>query len=252
MCILAVAWRAHPRWQLILAGNRDEFHARPAAPLAPWDDAPGIIAGRDLQSGGAWLGVSTHGRCAVVTNRRGFGPPAPDKASRGALVTDLLTGTGLYANPDTAPLDVFNPFNLVLIDGGQARFLTSHPLPVRAGLTPGLYGLSNGALDDPWPKTLQLKAALLDWLTHEATDPDALFDALRDESPPDAGLRPDQPSEIADEAAASPVFIRHPVYGTRCSTVVAVDADGRGVIAERRFDAAARQTGVTRIAFRWP
>jgi uncharacterized protein with NRDE domain len=252
MCILALAHRAHPRWRLILIGNRDEFHARPAAPLARWEDRPSMLAGRDLQSGGTWLGVSDDARCAIVTNRRGFGPPAPDKASRGALVTDLITGIGPYADPANAPLDAFNPFSLILIDGTDAHFLTNRPDPVRTALTPGLYGLSNGALDAPWPKTLQLKAALLAWLTTDAIDPTQLFDALRAESLPQAGLAPETPSDIADEAASSPVFIRNPVYGTRCSTIVAVDAQGNGTITERRFDAEGADIGETCLPFHWP
>ncbi len=253
MCIMAMAWHTHPRWRLVLIGNRDELHARPAAPLARWDEPDHLIAGRDLQSGGTWLGVSEQGRCAIVTNRRGYGLPDPAKASRGALVTDLLTGRDAHADPDSAPLDAFNPFNLILIDHRQAHFLTNRPHPLRTRLTPGLYGLSNGALDDPWPKTLALKAALLDWLVEEgADDPANLFDALRSETLPDAGIAPEVPSDAPDEAAVSPVFIRNPVYGTRCSTIVAIDREGRGWIAERRFDAGGSRTGESRFEFRWP
>ncbi|MET0370150.1 MAG: NRDE family protein [Sphingobium sp.] len=252
MCIMAMAWRAHPRWQLILAGNRDEFHARPAAPLADWTDRPGLIAGRDLQSGGTWLGVARAGRVAIVTNLRGFGDPQPDRASRGALVTDLLAAEGRYSDPPASSLDDFNPFNLILIEAECARFLTNRPAPLVTPLTPGLYGLSNGSLDAPWPKTLALKAALLAWLTKDTERPEALFDALRLETLPAAGIAPITPSDIADEAAASPVFIRNPVYGTRCSTVIAIGTDGASFIAERRFDANAIQTGETLIPFAWP
>jgi uncharacterized protein with NRDE domain len=98
MCIAAFAWRAHPRWLLIAAANRDEYHARPAASLARWPDADHVLAGWDLQSGGTWLGVSEQGRFALVTNVRGYGLPDVDRASRGALVSDLLTGAGRYAN----------------------------------------------------------------------------------------------------------------------------------------------------------
>jgi uncharacterized protein with NRDE domain len=251
MCIMAMAWRAHPRWHLILIGNRDEFHARPAAPLGRWDSAPSLIAGRDLQSGGTWLGVSEAGRCAIVTNRRGFGAPAPDRVSRGTLVADLLTGSGAYADPLTAAIGDFNPFNLIFIDGQKAHFLTNRPHEVRTILTPGLYGLSNGALDAPWSKTLQLKAALLDWLVNDAAPPEALFDALRSETLSDAGVAPDTPSDVPDEAAVSPIFIRHPLYGTRCSTIVAIDAKGRGTITERRFDARGVETGESSLSIRW-
>ncbi|MCI4589539.1 NRDE family protein [Sphingobium sp. BYY-5] len=251
MCIMAMAWNAHPRWHLILIGNRDEYHARPAAPIARWQDRPGLIAGRDLQSGGTWLGVSEAGRVAIVTNLRGYGDPRPDHVSRGALVTDLLAGDGPYADVAQAAFDDFNPFNLILIDRDRAHFLTNRPAPLHTTLTPGLYGLSNGALDAPWPKTLALKAALLAWLTQGAEEPERLLDALRIETLPDAGIAPAMPSDAPDEAAASPIFIRSPVYGTRCSTVVAIDHNGQGRIAERRFDENSRIAGESEKRFSW-
>ncbi|SEQ70678.1 NRDE family protein [Sphingobium sp. YR768] len=251
MCIMAMAWDTHPRWPLVLIGNRDEYHARPTAPLAHWADRKGVIAGRDLRSGGTWLGVSEEGRAAIVTNLRGYGGPDPDRASRGALVTDLLAGDGLYADPAQAVIGDFNPFNLILIDGAGAHFLTNRPEPIRTMLGPGLYGLSNGALDAPWPKTLTLKAALLGWLMAGAERPEILFDALRQDNLSDAGIAPDAPSDAPDEAAASPIFIRHPLYGTRCSSIVAIGRDGRGQIFERRFDAGGEQAGETVIGFDW-
>lgn len=249
MCIMAMAWNAHPRWRLVLIGNRDEYHARPAAPIARWTDRPGVIAGRDLQSGGTWLGVSDAGRAAIVTNVRGYGPPQPDRASRGALVSDLLAGDDAYAD-GTAPGD-FNPFNLIWIDGPSAHFLTNRPAPLRIALTPGVYGLSNGALDTPWPKTLALKGALLAWLTSGQHQPEHLFDALRTETLPDAGIAPTTPSDAPDEAAASPIFIRNPLYGTRCSSIIMVDADGQGMIRERRFDPDGAPSGEDTIGFDW-
>lgn len=252
MCVAALAWEAHPRWRLVAIGNRDEYHARPAAPLAQWDN--GMIAGRDLKSGGTWLGVS--GRSfALVTNRRGFGDPDPGKASRGALVTDLLTGAGRYADVQTAPLQDFNPFNLCLVSAGGMSFLSNRPGDVRTSLTHGIYGLSNGALDEPWPKTLQLKARLLDWLTgpcaNRAEDLAPLFAALREERHADIGLPPSEPSDVPREPRDSSVFIRDAVYGTRCSTVVAVDREGQGTITERRFSAEGEATGETTLPFRW-
>src|SRR6476620_11021966 len=108
MCVAAFAWRAHPRWPLVVLANRDELHAREAAPLAAWDDGSGIIAGRDLRSGGTWLGLSEAGRLALVTNLRGYGLADPDKASRGGLVTGLLTGA---LEPQSVDLTPYNPFN---------------------------------------------------------------------------------------------------------------------------------------------
>ncbi len=251
MCVLAFAWRAHPRWPLVMFGNRDELHARPTAPLARWDDLP-VIAGRDLLSGGTWLGVAEAGRFAVVTNLRGFGMPAPDRASRGALVTDMLAGEGEAADPAHASLDGYNPFNLIVADPAEAWFLTDRPAPARTRLAPGIYGLSNGRLDEPWPKTLRLKAVLLDWLMGEAEGPGRLLDALAERALPDEGARAAPPSEVPQEPAVSPVFILNPVYGTRCSTVVAIDAEGHGQIAERRYAADGAVTGETALDFLWP
>lgn len=248
MCVLALAWQAHPRWRLVVAGNRDEYHARPAAPLARWSDADHLIAGRDLQSGGTWMGVSKRGRFVVVTNLRGFGMPREGRPSRGALVTDLLNG----ADSETIALDAYNPVNLIAVDGREAHFLTNRPAPLRTGLTSGLYGLSNGTLDEPWPKTLQLKSHLLDWLTGAATDPALLLPGLREETLPDAGVDPATPSDVPQEPAHSPIFINNAIYGTRCSSVVAIDCAGSGQFLERRFSASGEAVGETRLDFRWP
>jgi len=251
MCVLAFAWQAHPRWHLIVAGNRDELHARPAAPLGRWDAPDHVLAGRDLQSGGTWLGVSEQGRLAVVTNVRGYGMAEPDRASRGALVTDMLAGEGRYADPGLADLADFNPFNLIVADRERAHFLSNRPEAIRIVLDHGIYGLSNGALDEPWPKTMELKARLLDWIVGDATRPEALLDDLRMETLPDVGLRSAEPSDAPQEPAVSPVFIHDPIYGTRCSTVVAIDVEGRGIMIERRFDAEGAPTGDTSLAFAW-
>lgn len=252
MCVLAFAWRPHPRWRLVMAGNRDELHARPAAPLARWKHPDHMLAGKDLQSGGTWLGVSERGRFAVVTNLRGYGPPVPDRASRGALVTDLLSGAGAYADPGEAMLSDFNPFNLIMADRNETRFLSNRPEVIRSRLAPGLYGLSNGALDEPWPKTMRLKEILLDWVVVGASRPEALLDGLREETLPDVGLHPAVRSDIPQEPTLSSIFIRNPVYGTRCSTVVAIDDQGCGLIVERRYDPTGEVTGETALSFSWP
>lgn len=253
MCVAAFAWQAHPGWLLVAIGNRDEFHARPAAPLSEWDNR--ILAGRDLRSGGTWLGVNPAGRFALVTNLRGHGGPDANRASRGTLVTDLLTATGRYADPATAALQDFNPFNLILADHSTAHFLSNRPEDIRTHLAHGIYGLSNGMLDEPWPKTLQLKGALLDWLNRapdrSGDDFADLFAALRNEDLADVGVAPREPSDVPREAAETPVFIRDAIYGTRCSTVVAVDHTGTGTIIERRFSADGESTGETRLAFAW-
>ena len=232
MCVAAAAFRAHPHWRLVVIGNRDEFHERPTAPLARWTD--GVIAGRDLQAGGTWLGVNEAGRFALVTNLRVDGYPLPHLASRGALVTDWLGGRE-PASPET-----MNPFNLFLADAETASHLSNHPEVRRLPLAPGIHGLSNGPHEQPWAKTLALEAALENWLAAGSTDPAPLFAALADRTElPGAG----------PEARFSPVFIRNPAYGTRCSTVLMIAGDGAARIIERRFDAEGRTTGETDLAF---
>ena len=222
MCVAALAWHAHPRWRLVAIGYRDEFHGRPTAPLARWGD--GILAGRDLQAGGTWLGVSGN-RFGLVTNLRAEGFPQPDLASRGELVTDWLR----WHVPDRTL--AMNPFNLWLADEKRLHFVTNHPEPAGLRLPPGIHGLSTGARGDRWFKTARLETALATWLDQDQP-PEALFTALADQTP----QSPDP------EDAFSSVFIASPTYGTRCSTVVLIDAQGHGRIIERSFDMAAHQT----------
>ena len=245
MCVLAFAWRASPRWRLVLAGNRDELHARAAEPLHRWRDAPNVLGGRDLKSGGGWLGVSEEGRFAVVTNLSGYGSPALDAPSRGALVSDALTGSGAFAHLQAEQAAPFNPFNLIVADSGEAVFWRNRPQVDRRVLLPGVYGLSNGDADQPWPKTQTLMSALSAWLDG-TSPPEAMLEPLSDDVPPPGA------AAMTERGARTGVFVRNEVYGTRCSTVVAIDSKGRGVIVERRFDAGGQRVGQTQLAFGWP
>ena len=240
MCVAAVAWAAHPRWRLVCIGNRDEFHARPAAPLARWDN--GIIAGRDLTGGGTWLGVHEAGRFTLVTNFRQPEGPQPNRPSRGKMVVDLLEGR----TPEH--LAQMNSFNVIHAEGGEAGYLTNVPEVRWVPLMPGIHGLSNGGFHDRWPKTRQLEASLAHWLEQGRSDVESLLDVLRAETPDPALARPSE----GPEPRFAPIFIRNPDYGTRCSTVIAVESDGAGTIVERRFDPDGVATGDTRFAFRWP
>lgn len=231
MCVAAIAWNAHPHWPLVVIANRDEYHARLSAPLARWDN--GILAGRDLEAGGTWLGAAP-GRFALVTNRRAPGYPRPGMASRGGLVTAALLGT------EAGDPAAMNPFNLFECSASGASFTTNYPAFDRRALSPGIHSLSNGALDEPWFKKQAVEAALGGWL-REPGPMEALFAPLADDTR--------DPSEPDSHYAA--VFVRNETYGTRCSTVVAVDAGGNGVIIERSFDAQARPSGECRIGFTW-
>lgn len=229
MCVVALARHVHPDWPLILIGNRDEFHARAAAPIAAWTDGSGIVAGRDLQAGGTWLGVhGPSGRVVVVTNVRGAAPD-PAKASRGALVVDLLRGQGRFADPAAADLDRFNAFNLFAVDG-EARLLTNRPAPRIDSLGPGVHALANEPVDAPCPRADRLRAALAAVVAARG-DPADLLDTLT----------------AADEPA---LFLRGDVYGTRASTLVAIAADGRARMVERRYEKGGRPAGTTALEFR--
>ncbi|HEY0598320.1 NRDE family protein [Sphingopyxis sp.] len=230
MCVVALAHRAHPDWPLLLIGNRDEFHARPAAPLHSWDDGSDIVAGRDLQAGGTWLGLHrASGRAVVVTNVRGA-MPDPAKESRGALVVDMLRGEGRFAAPTAEDLPRFNAFNLFAVEGGETRLLTNRPVPLIMPLEPGVHALANEPVDAPCPRATRLRIAL------EATvaaggDGERLLDTLMAEDDP-------------------ALFLRGDVYGTRASTLVAVSAAGDVRMIERRYEKDGRPAGTTALEFR--
>lgn len=238
MCLLAIAWKIHPRWRLLLAGNRDEFHHRPAAALARWEDQPAVLAGRDLTSGGTWAGIDVRGRMAVVTNVRDPAIRNPDGPSRGALVAGFLAGGG-SATASMQRLQSqardYAPFNLLLADGDTCEYLGNTPRPRRAALAPGVHGLSNGDLDEPWPKVVALQQRLAAWIAAGEDDPTPLWQALADETPATDDALPDTGVGIELERMLSPAFIRGRDYGTRASTLIAIDHAGRGWIAERRF-----------------
>jgi len=228
MCVVALAWRVHPDWPLILVGNRDEFHDRPSAPLAAWDDGSGIVAGRDLQAGGTWMGLhAPSGRAVVVTNVRGA-LPDPAKASRGALVTDLLLGDGCFAAPTEGDLDRFNAFNLFAADG-EAKLLTNRPTPRIETLTPGVHAIANEPTDRACPRAERLRAAL-EAVVDTASDPAGLLDTL---------------TATGDPA----LFLRGDVYGTRASTLIAIDGKGTAHVTERRYEKG-RPAGTTALQIR--
>lgn len=249
MCLIAFAWQAHPRWRLVLAGNRDEFHARPSTELACWAGSP-IIAGRDLEASGTWLGVTDAGRCCVVTNVRDPRDPQHG-ASRGLLATDYLAGDAgatAHAQALLASAAGYRPFNLLTFDAQAAYYLGNRPEPRAQAVAPGVHGLSNADFNTPWPKTRALMAHLDTWLSTRGDEDFApLFVALADErQAPDAEL-PDTGVGLERERWLSSAFIRGEHYGTRASTVVAIGHDGRGVIVERRFGPEGRFLGESRL-----
>jgi uncharacterized protein with NRDE domain len=161
MCLLVLAWRTHPRHRLVVAANRDEFHARPAAALAPWNDPAGLVGGRDLQAGGAWFAVDSNRRVGIVTNFREFGQRRPDAPSRGALIPGFLRQAGApggYLATLQADAAEYAGFNLLLADRGSLWYASNRADPFARELPPGIYGLSNEFLDTPWPKLVRVRS----------------------------------------------------------------------------------------------
>jgi uncharacterized protein with NRDE domain len=251
MCVVAFAWNAHPRWRLLLAGNRDEFHARPSAALAAWDDGSGIVAGRDLEAGGTWLGVDRRGRCALVTNVRELSQPQ-DGLSRGLLASDYLRGdkgAAARAQALQSSASTYRPFNLLLADAQDCAWVGNLPQVRMAVPDSGVHVLSNAQLDTPWPKAVALGDAVRGWIDAGGDEDFApLFAALADQTRwPDARL-PDTGIGVERERWLSSAFIRGEDYGTRASTVVALDHASDGVIIERRWGPMGAPLGETRLA----
>ena len=269
MCLMAMAWGQHPRYPLVLAANRDEFHDRPAAPMDWWPDGQ-TLAGRDLQAGGTWLGLARNGRIGLLTNVREPGRTQATATSRGGIVPRWLQGDEAFEELQQSLQKVtHNGYNLLALDlaQGQAHWHSNrhghrHRLPA------GLWGLSNAALDTPWPKLRRLKAALheaIQSLPEEGRDdaPDTphesltkrLLRALSDRHQPDDADLPRTGVALDWERRLGTVFIQTPDgrYGTRCSTTVVVQR-GKArrctvFVSEQNFDAQGQPTALQRAQF---
>lgn len=233
MCLIVFAWQPESPTVLRLAANRDEFYERPSAPLSEWPDAPGVFAGRDLQAGGTWLGISAQGRFAALTNIRDPQQKAGPR-SRGALTADYLLGQDsapAYLDRIMRDAAEYAGFNLLLGDRHQLWHFNSQEGRPRQ-LQRGIYGMSNASLDTPWPKLVRARNALSDRLESED---DALLELLSDNSKPADHLLPDTGVGLATERLMSSVFITTTAYGTRASTVLKLGKDGSWNITERSF-----------------
>jgi uncharacterized protein with NRDE domain len=260
MCLLVLAWRVHPRYRLVVAANRDEFHERPAAALAKWP-APGqILAGRDLRANGTWLGLDAARRFGVVTNYRELQRPRADAPSRGELIPRYLRAASgpqeyLAALADRAA--EYSGFNLLLSDADSLWYGSNRATPFARALAPGVHGLSNESLDTPWPKLRRVRAGFEDWLRDAPqADPGRLFALLADRTrASDASELPQTGLSREWEHVLSSPFVQDPDYGTRCSTVLMLEESGAGYLAERRFDARGMSVGETEFrlnAGEWP
>jgi uncharacterized protein with NRDE domain len=255
MCLIVLAWEASSATRLAVAANRDEFFARRAAPAAWWADAPDVLAGRDLEAGGTWLGVTRAGRFAALTNFRDASAPKKDGApSRGALAADFLRGDAAAADYVAAVqpgAGRYHGFNLLVSDGAELwSFSNVEGDPVRLG--PGIRGLSNHLLETPWPKVTaarsRLEAALgatagAEDLEHCLLDLLADRTAVQDDALPATGLPLDR------KGALSAAFVEATGYGTRASTALVIGADGMARFVERSFGEGGAFLGEKREAF---
>jgi uncharacterized protein with NRDE domain len=238
MCLILFNYKNHPNYKLVVAANRDEFYSRPTAPAAFWEDHTNILAGRDLEAGGTWMGLSKTGGLCMLTNYRDMKNIKSGTPSRGKLVSDYLVS---QPSPSTylAPLDLlhdrYNDYNLVLGTPDDIWYYSNVQRKIYM-LGSGLYGLSNSLLDTPWPKVKKGKAKMEMILKEDQIDPESLFSALFDDELAEDNELPDTGIGLEKERMLSSMFIKSPDYGTRCSTVLLVDNHNNALFVERTYD----------------
>ena len=254
MCLAVLALDRHPRYALIVVANRDEFHARPTERAHWWRDAHGqsLLAGRDLEHGGTWLGVTRRGRFAFITNVREPGRHDPQAPSRGSLVPAVLRDAAevpMALASIVAGTTAFNGFNLVAGDGSVAAF-ASNRIPGITVIGDDVHGVSNARLDTPWPKLDRAKAGVARWAARGVDDVDALFDVLADRAQAKDADLPATGIPLERERLLSAPFIVSADYGTRSSTILALARDSSALFVERTFNAAGETTGDVEYRFR--
>lgn len=250
MCLIVLALGQHPEYPLILAANRDEFHARPTQDAHWWPDAPNVVGGRDLQAGGTWLAAHRNGRFATVTNFRDARPTVPEHRSRGELVTGFLT-SDLAARDylKTIDNDAYAGFNLIVGSATEVAYLSNREDGDRV-LEPGTYGLSNALLDGPWDKVERSKRKLSELLAADTVNESTLLRLMddREKGPVDEVER--GRLDFSTAHAITAPFIVMPEYGTRCTTVLLGDKRGGWRFTERRFDPDGKMTGESSFSSR--
>ena len=226
MCILFIAIAQHPEYPLIVAANRDEYFARPSEPMQFWRDHPEILAGRDKQAGGSWLGMNRNGQFAAVTNFRDKPHFREDARSRGELVTRFLAGDYQHEHIDQfhqfldAEHDYYNPFNLIY-GNSRSVWAWNHVTNTSTQLSPGFHSVSNGPIDQPWPKM----SRGVEKLTHtihnsRQINVGKLIDIMRDTTQADASLLPDTGVGSVRERQLSSIFVHSDDYGTRTTSLL--------------------------------
>lgn len=251
MCLILFAYKVHPSCRLIVAANRDEFYERPSSPVEFWEDAPQVLAGRDRQGGGTWLGITREGRFAAITNYRDPAAFRSGAPSRGKLVSDFLKGklsAADYLDKISGQAKKYNGFNLICADNDDLFVYSNRG--EKQKLAAGIYGLSNRFLDTAWPKLTRGKKAFQTALNKKGMELEpAIFNVLTDRK-----LAPDNKLPLTGigiewERLLSAIFIESPTYGTRSSTVLLIGKNRRVRFVEKVFDGLAEPWVESRFSF---
>ena len=240
MCLILFNYKKHPRYKLILAANRDEFYKRPTAIANFWEDNPKIIAGRDLEANGTWMGINKkNGKLAMLTNYRDLSNLKENAPTRGLLVSDYLTNDQTaeqYHASVEVKLSEYNGFNMILGDADNLYYTSNYFEGGLKKIPEGNYGLSNHLLNTEWPKVKIGKLKLAAISEEKNFEVEHLFEALYDdEIAPDNQL-PDTGIGIEKERWLSSIFIKSPEYGTRCTSIILIDKNDKVLFAERTYD----------------
>lgn len=247
MCLIAFSFTPGRERHLLLAANRDEFHDRPARSMAWWCWPDGPLAGRDERAGGTWIAAGRYGRWAAVTN---FRDPSADggERSRGELPVRFLASGDApesFVHEVNSRRTEYSPFNLLAGDRETVWFCSSNACPV--AVSAGVHALSNGLLDEPWPKTRRAATALRGLESTVTIDTDRLFELMNDRDRAPDGDLPDTGVGADLERFLSPPFIVGERYGTRCTSILSLGK--QSLAAERSFDSAGQTVGELRYDF---
>lgn len=237
MCLIVFANNVHPKYKLIFAANRDEFYNRPSEHADYWTEHPDLLAGKDLQAGGTWMGITKLGRFAAITNFRDLKNQMTDAPSRGHLTLDFLVSDFSpeeYYNKLKPTINKYNGFNLLLGSVDELYYFSNKTEGLKK-LESGIHGISNALLDTPWPKVEKSKRNLKHLIKQREIHPWEVLNLLDDTSPAKDEELPDTGVGLDLERMLSPVFIKSEKYGTRCSSVVMVDSDNNVKFVEKFF-----------------
>ena len=253
MCILFIAVNQHPKFPLIIAANRDEFHQRPTTNSRYWEDQPAILAGKDELAGGTWMGINRDGSLSALTNIRAPGREVENAITRGELVMNYLNGKTKqrkkYAEVLSESRHKYNGYNLLFGDLNKLYVYNNFD-DALVPLEDGVYGLSNASLNSPWPKIATGRDALARYCQHaNVLDTEHLFELLKNNAPADDAALPKTGVPIEWERRLSSIFIQSDDYGTRSSTVLLVDHDKHVTWEERTFNPQAEQESVQHFEF---